>query len=79
MDKHGDPFRTATVEFDTKSETAPKVPRMGAKTPAPAKPAEKQNTATGGKKAGSKRKSKADKVLFTFFTAFKLRFIESLV
>ncbi|XP_072931771.1 uncharacterized protein [Epargyreus clarus] len=60
LDKHGDPFRTATVEFDTKPETAPKIPRLGAKAPAPAKPADKQN-ATGGKKAGPKRKSKADK------------------
>lgn len=61
MDKHGDPFRTATVEVDVKPEVTARPPRAGAKAQAGAKQADKQNVA-GGKKPAPKRKSKADKV-----------------
>ncbi|XP_026487169.1 uncharacterized protein LOC113394171 [Vanessa tameamea] len=60
LDKHGDPFRTASVEVETKPEVAPRAPRAGAKTQTTPKQVEKQNT-TGAKKPATKRKSKADK------------------
>lgn len=61
LDKHGDPFRTATVEVEVKPEITPRAPRAGAKTQTGAKQTDKQN-ASGGKKPAPKRKSKADKV-----------------
>ncbi|CAH0723220.1 unnamed protein product, partial [Brenthis ino] len=60
LDKHGDPFRTATVEVDVKPEVTARPPRASAKAQAGTKQADKQNAA-GGKKPAPKRKSKADK------------------
>lgn len=60
LDKHGDPFRTASMEVDVKPEIAPRT-KPSAKAPAAAKQTDKQN-AGAPKKPGPKRKSKADKV-----------------
>lgn len=62
LDRHGDQFRTASLEVDTKPEVIVRPARAGGKTQAVSKQTDKQN-ATGGKKPGPKRKSKADKVL----------------
>lgn len=62
LDRHGDPFRTVTMEVDTKSEVNVRPARPGAKTQNTAKSMEKQNT-TNVKKPGAKRKTKAEKVL----------------
>lgn len=60
LDKHGDPFRTASFEVEIKPEVTARAPRAGAKTQTAAKQVDKQNT--GAKKPATKRKSKADKV-----------------
>lgn len=60
LDKHGDPFRTASFEVEIKPEVTARAPRAGAKTQTAAKQVDKQNT--GAKKPAPKRKSKADKV-----------------
>lgn len=62
LDKHGDPFRTASVEVEVKPKVPVRPPRVGAKTQTQSKQVDKQN-ASGGKKPAPKRKSKADKVL----------------
>ncbi|XP_026752292.1 uncharacterized protein LOC113512590 [Galleria mellonella] len=59
LDRHGDPFRTASVEVEVKPEVVSRPARPAPKTQS-SKPADKQNSA-GGKKPGPKRKSKADK------------------
>ncbi|XP_045448436.1 HMG1/2-like protein [Melitaea cinxia] len=59
LDKHGDPFRTASFEVEVKPEVTARAPRAGAKTQTAAKQVDKQNT--GAKKPATKRKSKADK------------------
>ncbi|CAK1547349.1 unnamed protein product [Leptosia nina] len=59
LDKHGDSFRTASIENDMKQE----IPHITVKANKPqtsARQADKHN-ATGGKKPAPKRKSKADK------------------
>lgn len=61
MDKHGDPFRTTAVEVDVKPEVTSRVARPATKAQPMQRNTDKQN-ATGGKKTGTKRKSKADKV-----------------
>lgn len=63
LDKHGDPFRSMSLEIETKPELVSKVSRPTPKAQLSAKQAEKLN-ASGGKKPGPKRKSKADKVIF---------------
>lgn len=60
LDRHGDGFRTASMEVDTKPEVIVR-PKAGNKAQTGGKQAEKQ-AAAGGKKPGPKRKSKADKV-----------------
>ncbi|XP_013169534.1 PREDICTED: non-histone protein 10 [Papilio xuthus] len=60
LDKHGDPFRITAVEVDVKPEVTSRVARPVTKSQPMPRNAEKQN-ATGGKKTGTKRKSKADK------------------
>lgn len=65
LDKHGDQFRTSSVEMDVKPEMTSRVARPVPKTQQVLKNAEKQNP-TGGKKPGPKRKSKADKVNYHF-------------
>ncbi|CAG9584838.1 unnamed protein product [Danaus chrysippus] len=60
LDKHGDPFRTASVEVEVKPKVPVRPPRVGAKTQTQSKQVDKQN-ASGGKKPAPKRKSKADK------------------
>ncbi|CAG4937013.1 unnamed protein product [Parnassius apollo] len=60
LDKHGDPFRTTSVEIDVKPELTSRIARPVAKAQPFVRIAEKQNSSTG-KKPGSKRKSKADK------------------
>ncbi|CAB3229816.1 unnamed protein product [Arctia plantaginis] len=60
LDNHGDQFRTASLEIDTKPEVTVRPPRAGGKTPAVAKQTEKPSSANP-KKPGPKRKSKADK------------------
>ncbi|KPJ08835.1 High mobility group-T protein [Papilio machaon] len=60
LDKHGDPFRTTAVEVDVKPEVTSRVARPVTKAQPIQRNTEKQNT-TGGKKTGTKRKSKADK------------------
>ncbi|XP_068632092.1 TCF3 fusion partner homolog [Battus philenor] len=59
LDKHGDPFRTATLEMDVKPEVT-QIVRPAAKAQPVPRNAEKHNP-TGGKKSGPKRKSRADK------------------
>lgn len=59
LDRHGDPFRSAVLEMDTKSETVQRPARPVAKVQPVAKQTDKQN---GGKKTGAKRKTKAEKV-----------------
>ncbi|XP_013199924.1 uncharacterized protein LOC106142633 [Amyelois transitella] len=59
LDSHGDAFRTASMEQETKPEVVSKPTRAPPKAQS-SKQMDKQN-ATGGKKPGSKRKSKADK------------------
>lgn len=60
LDKHGDQFRTVGVEVETKPEVIVRPPRAGGKAQTVSKQTDKQN-ATGAKKPGPKRKSKADK------------------
>ncbi|KAI8436126.1 hypothetical protein MSG28_004226 [Choristoneura fumiferana] len=60
LDKHGDSFRTASVEIEVKPEIVAKTSRVTSKTQPASKQTDKQNTG-GGKKPGPKRKSKADK------------------
>ncbi|KAM3959176.1 uncharacterized protein ACR2FA_006710 [Aphomia sociella] len=59
LDRHGDPFRTASVEVEVKQEVVARPGRPGPKAQ-PSKPADKQSS-SGSKKPGPKRKSKADK------------------
>lgn len=61
LDSHGDPFRTATIEIDTKPEVVPRAGRVAGKTPTGGKQVDRP-AAGGPKKPGPKRKSKADKV-----------------
>lgn len=68
LDRHGDQFRTACLEVETKPEVIVRPPRAGGKTQAVSKQTDKQN-AGGAKKPGPKRKSKADKVLLNEFLA----------
>ncbi|CAH2036905.1 unnamed protein product, partial [Iphiclides podalirius] len=60
LDKHGDQFRTSSVEVDSKPEMTPRVARPVPKTHQVTRNVEKQNP-NGGKKPATKRKSKADK------------------
>ncbi|XP_023944637.2 uncharacterized protein LOC112050577 [Bicyclus anynana] len=60
LDKHGDSFRSTTVDVEVKQEVVVKPPRAGAKTQSGGKQTDKQN-AGGAKKPAAKRKSKADK------------------
>lgn len=62
LDSHGDGFRTASMEPEIKPEVGSKPSRATPKAQT-SKQSEKLN-ATGGKKTGPKRKSKADKVSF---------------
>lgn len=77
LDKHGDNFRTASVEIEVKPEIVAKTSRVTSKAQPASKQTDKQNTG-GGKKPGPKRKSKADKVtyenndLMTIYTYFCL-------
>ncbi|XP_075973807.1 uncharacterized protein LOC142975047 [Anticarsia gemmatalis] len=59
LDSHGDQFRTASLEVDTKPEVVVRPPRAGGKTPAVTK--QEKPSAANPKKPGPKRKSKADK------------------
>lgn len=65
LDGHGDPFRTATIEIDTKPEVLPRVGRVGGKAPTGVKQVDRP-AAGAPKKPGPKRKSKADKVVCVF-------------
>lgn len=67
LDSHGDPFRTATIEIDTKPEVVPRASRVGGKAPTGGKQVDR-SAAGGPKKPGPKRKSKADKVMFAYFS-----------
>ncbi|XP_047995099.1 HMG1/2-like protein [Leguminivora glycinivorella] len=60
LDKHGDGFRTASVDVEVKPEVVVKTARVPSKAQPAPKQTEKQN-ATSAKKPGPKRKSKADK------------------
>lgn len=60
LDKHGDSFRTASVETDIKPEHVNSA--KSNKTHSQGARLEKPNS-TGGKKPASKRKSKGDKVI----------------
>lgn len=61
LDRHGDRFRTISVEVEARPEVAVRAPRPAGKTSTPAKQTEKPSAA-GGKKPATKRKSKGDKV-----------------
>lgn len=65
LDGHGDPFRTATMEIDTKPEVVPRAGRAGGKTPTGGKQVDRP-LAGAPKKPGPKRKTKADKVNYLF-------------
>lgn len=82
LDKHGDSFRTASVEADIKPEVITSSIKAS-KQQTPVRQIEKQNT-TGGKKPASKKKSKADKVqtfesVISIDTAFKILFYSYLI
>lgn len=79
LDGHGDQFRTASLEIDTKPEVTVRPPKAGGKTPTVTKPTEKPSPANP-KKSGTKRKSKADKVcgIFIIVTCKKLSHVQAL-
>ncbi|KAJ0177367.1 hypothetical protein K1T71_007376 [Dendrolimus kikuchii] len=60
LDQHGDQFRAASIEVETKPEVVVNIQKSSAKTTGSTKVTDKQNPASG-KKPGPKRKSKADK------------------
>ncbi|XP_041978033.1 non-histone protein 10 [Aricia agestis] len=61
LDKHGDAFRTASLEIDTKPEVVEKAPRTSTKNVTGAKQPSDKTQSNSTKKPATKRKTKAEK------------------